>query len=362
MKAIHIKLFLAIALFSNYYFAQDIHFSQYSETPSSINPALVGVSFDTRATFNFKNQYTLDGLGSQYQTFGLSFEQTIKHKKFKDNYFAVSANIYKDGSGRMGDAADILLQSRISTINSNLGITYLQKINNTMKISGGLQSGVFYRQIDLTGLKWGEQYNGNAYDASLNSGEVNRPRSEITSFDIGGGINLNYLQSDKFLSAKNAAKFDVGISAYHFKLGQSSFISSTEKLDTKVCAYFNGDFNIPNSRNAIMPSFLYMRQGANSEFIVGALFKFILSDPSTYTANKKPLALSIGGFYRYNDAILPSVLFQLDKYAIGISYDFNISSLTPATNLRGGLEFMLRYNIFPNYGVNLGRTDAKPSY
>ena len=33
--------------------AQDVHFSQYSETPSSINPALIGVKYETRATLNY---------------------------------------------------------------------------------------------------------------------------------------------------------------------------------------------------------------------------------------------------------------------------------------------------------------------
>jgi hypothetical protein len=164
------------------------------------------------------------------------------------------------------------------------------------------------------------------------------------------------------MSAKNAAKFDVGISAYHYSLGRSSFIVSSEKLLTRACAYFNGDFSIPGSINAIMPSFLYMRQGTNSEFVAGALFKFIIGDPSTYTALKKPRALAIGGYYRYKDAIIPSFLLQYNKYAVGISYDINVSALTPASNRIGGLEVMLRYNVLPGYGVNLGRTDTKPSY
>jgi hypothetical protein len=179
---------------------------------------------------------------------------------------------------------------------------------------------------------------------------------------MGGGMNLNYVQGDKFLSANTTAKFDAGFSAYHYRIGRSSFITSSEKLQTRVCAYFNGDFSIPNSKNAIMPSFLFMRQGPSMEFIAGALFKFILGDPSTYTPNKKPFALSLGGYYRYNDAIVPSLLFQYDKYAVGLSYDLNISALTPASSRKGGLEVMLRYNLFPGYGVNMGRTDARPSY
>ncbi len=347
-RIIHVSVALVLIGLKGY--SQDIHFSQYAETPTSINPALAGVTYNTRVIANYKSQWAT--VANKYLTYGFSFEQAIKHKKLKGNYFAVSAFIFRDVAG----------DAKVSTLNPNLGFSYIQKINKRMKLSGGAQSGIFYRTIDVNGLRWGEQYNGYAYDASLPTGEPVVPRSSITSFDLGGGVNLNYIQSDKFLSAKNAAKFDVGVSAYHYGVGRSSFFTTTEKLKTRMCAYFNGDFNIPNSINAIMPSFLYMRQGTNNQFIVGALFKFILGNPSTYTSNKKPTALSIGSYYRYRDAIIPSLLFQYDKYAFGISYDINISPLTPASKRNGGLELMLRYNLFPGYGVNLGRSDTKPSY
>jgi type IX secretion system PorP/SprF family membrane protein len=330
--------------------AQDIHFSQYAETPSIINPALAGVTYNTRVIANYRTQWS--SVGTQYQTVGLSFDQTIKFRKLRNNYFAVAVNVFQDQAG----------DAKLTTLNPNLGLSYHQKINRQMKLSAGFQSGLFYRTIDVSKLKWGEQYNGVSYDASLPTGEPNIPRGSITSFDVGGGINLNYVRSDKFLSAKNAIRFDAGLSAYHFNVGKSSFINPDENLNTRVCAYFNGDFNIPGTRNAIMPSVLYMYQNPSQEFILGAMFKFIIGDPSTYTANKKPFALSVGGYYRYNDAIIPSLLVQMDKYALGISYDINISSLTPATNRNGGFEVMLRYNLYPGYGINMGRSDAKPSY
>jgi type IX secretion system PorP/SprF family membrane protein len=330
--------------------AQDIHFSQYAETPSIINPALAGVTYNTRVIANFKDQWT--SVANRYRTIGLSFEQTIKHKKLKNNYFAIAANVFRDEAG----------DAHLTTLNPNLGVSYLQKINKQMKFSGGLQSGFFYRTIDVSNLRWGEQYDGYNYNASMPTGEPNTPRSSITAFDLGGGINLNYVQSDKFLSAKSAARFDVGVSAYHYGIGKNSFIVTSERLQTRICAYFNSEFAIPNSINAIMPSLLYMRQGPSSELIAGALFKIIIGDNSTYTSIKKPRSFAVGGYYRWRDAIVPSLLFQYNRYALGIAYDINISPLTPASNRRGGLEVMLRYNVVPGYGVNLGRRDTKASY
>lgn len=342
--------FLAFLLVSQASKAQDIHFSQYTETPSSINPALAGVHYNTRVTANFRTQW--GSVATSYQTIGLSFEQTIKAKKIKGSYFAFALNIFRDAAG----------DAKLNTLNPNLGISYIQKINKQMKVSGGLQGGLFYRTIDVNNLRWDKQYNGYEYNSSLPNGEPTTARGSITSYDLGGGVNFNYAQSEKFFSSKDGNKFDFGASAYHYSIPANSFIVTTEKLYTRICAYANGDFNIPNSKNAIMPSFLYMRQGPSSQFIVGALFKFILVDQSTYTNLKKPAAISIGSQYRYKDAIVPMLLVQYDKYAFGASYDINVSSLTPASKRNGGLEIMLRYNVSAGYGRNLGRGDAKASY
>ena len=344
-----LKSVIALAFFGQSVYAQDVHFSQYAETPSIINPALAGVRYNTSISANYKDQW--GSVARRYQTFGLSFEQTIKFRKLKGSYFAVAVNIFRDAAG----------DAKLNTLNPNIGVSYSQKINRSMKVSGGLQGGFFYRTIDVDNLRWGKQYNGSAYDPNLPSGE-NTPRSSITSYDLGGGINLNYSQSDKFISSRNAAKFNIGAAAYHYGIGRNSFFTTEEKLQTRICAYFNGDFNIPGTKNALMPSFLYMRQGPSEEVIAGVLFKFIIADPSTYTGVKKPVALAVGGHYRFKDAIIPAILIQYDKYAFGVSYDINVSSLTPASNKYGGLEIMLRYNIFPGYGRNLGRSDTKPSY
>lgn len=331
-------------------FGQDIHFSQFAETPSIINPALAGVTYNTRVIANFKDQWS--AVATRYRTIGISFEQTIKHKKLADNYFAVAANIFRDEAG----------DAHLMTLNPNIGVAYLQKIDKQMMLSGGLQTGFFYRTIDFSNLQFPEQFDGYNYNPLLPTGEPATPRSSIYAFDLGGGVNLNYVKRDQFLSAKNAARFDAGISAYHYGVGRSSFIITSEKLKTRLCAYFNSEFNIPNSINSIMPSILYMRQGPSSELITGVMLKFNMGDQSTYTSLRKPRSLAIGGYYRFGDAIIPSLLFQHNKYAVGIAYDFNISSLTPASNRRGGLELMLRYNVVPGYGVNLGRKDTRPSY
>lgn len=340
----------SLLLFSAKLLAQDIHFSQYAETPTAINPALAGVTYNSRAIASYKTQWS--SLGNQFLTYGLTFEQTIRFKKLKNNYFAVVGNIFRD---KAGDA-------KLSTLNPNLGFNYIQRIDKRMKLSGSMQTGFYYQTIDINNLRFDAQYDGYSYNPNFSNGEINTPRSSITSFNVGTGVNLNYVMSDRFISARTAFRFDAGIAAYHFGMGRTSFIVSSERRLTKLCGYFSGEFSIPGSINSLLPSLLITRQGTNTELIAGALFKFNIGDPSTYTSLKKNRAVSIGGQYRYKDAIIPCVLIQYNTYAIGLSYDVNISPLTPATNKRGGIEVTLRVNMAPGYGVNLGRADTKPSY
>jgi type IX secretion system PorP/SprF family membrane protein len=331
--------------------AQDRHFSQYNEMSCVLNPALAGVVYDTRVIGSYRTQW--GKVSAAYQDYGIAFEQAIKNRKLmKGLYFAVSASLFRDIAG----------DSKLSTLNPNLGFTGIVKLNKQMKFSVGGQGGFIYKTIDITNLKWDRQFNGYEFEAERPSGEGNVPRSSIYSYDAGLGVNFNYSQSEKFISSRDGNKANVGLAYYHFGLVNNSFFSSDEQLYDRVIFHAGGDINIPRSKNAIMPNLVIAKQGRNSEVLMGALFKFILSDQSIRTNIRKPSAFSIGAQYRYRDAIIPTVLWQYDKYAIGISYDINVSALTPASKRNGGLEVMLRYNTSPGYGKSLGKTMTKASY
>ncbi len=349
MKTKYILNTIFALLILNQLNAQDAHFSQYNEMTSNLNPALAGAIYDTRLTAGYRTQW--GGIGKAYKTFGIAFEQAIKVKKLKGNHFVVSGNIYKDVAG----------DAKLGTLNPNLGLSYIQKISKTTKFSAGIQGGFIYKTIDVTNLRWDRQFNGYEYNENLPSYEET-PRSAITTYDMGGGFNFSYAQSEKFISAKDGNKFNGGASVYHFAIPKNSFFTSSEKLAYRYCVYASADINIPNSKNAIMPSVIYMAQGPSNEILIGALFKFILADQSIHTSIKKPSAFSVGVQYRYKDAIIPVALWQYDKYAIGLSYDINVSALTPASKRYGGIEVVLRYNTSPGYGKKLGRVDTRASY
>ncbi len=346
-----IKSLIGFVLLCGGALAQDIHFSQYAEIQSSINPALAGTIYNTRAMATFKSQW--GSVAKSYQTIGFSFEQSIG-KKLRKYSFTSIFNIFRDQAG----------DAKMRMLNPNLGMCVGIKLDKTSKLSAGFQTGFIYRTIDINALRWENQWDESqlAYNPELSSGEAVNPRSAITGYDGVIGLNYSYAASEKFISARDGNKFNAGFCMQHFGLPRNSFIINSEKLSTRLNFHMNADINIPNSKNAIMGNVLYMRQATNSEITAGALFKFILQDQSTYTGLKKPMALAAGFQYRYKDAVIPCALFLYDKYAFGLSYDVNVSALTPASRRMGGIEVMLRYNVSPGYGKNLGRTDTKASY
>ena len=54
--------------------------------------------------------------------------------------------------------------------------------------------------------------------------------------------------------------------------------------------------------------------------------------------------LSAGAFYRLNDAVIPVVKLDYYNWALGFTYDVNISQLAAASSLRGGFEVTLSYS------------------
>jgi len=95
----------------------------------------------------------------------------------------------------------------------------------------------------------------------------------------------------------------------------------------------------------VLPGMYFQRQGTSMEIYYGAYYKYKLSEGSTATGFTKPMALSLGLFNRFRDAMVTKIMFEYDQYAAGFAYDVNISSLNTVSNAKGGFELFLRFNM-----------------
>lgn len=329
--------------------AQDIHFSQYNETPVVINPALSSTAYDTRVIANYRNQWA--SVASPYQTYGISVEKAIHHLKLRKNYFGVALTVYSDKAGDAG----------LGTTVAQLSLNYVIKVSQFSKLSVGLGGGINYRSLNPSKLRWESQYDGYQYNATTPSGEV-LPMTTFVQPDFSGGVDWHYGKSERYISAQDGAKADIGFSAFHYNSPSYSYVSSNEREYMKFVGHANFDIGIKSAGIALVPSVIYMKQGPAQEINAGFMFKYILQDQSVYTREKKASAISLGAYYRVKDAVIPTMLFQYDKYALGVSYDFNLSQLSPASKAKGGLEISLRFNTSPGYGKALGGSFNRPTY
>ena len=78
--------------------AQDVHFSQFGQTPQLINPGATGV-FDgnVRGILNYRTQW--GAFGNPYTTYAASVDMPIAKGNGQNAYFGLGANFYKDIAG-----------------------------------------------------------------------------------------------------------------------------------------------------------------------------------------------------------------------------------------------------------------------
>ena len=326
-------LVILILLFQHKLKAQDYHFSQYNETPLLINPAQTALHNDIRIIMNYRNQWS--SVTSPFVTYAVSSEFAINHKRWSTNYLGLGVQVLSDkaGAGKVGKNLALL------------SLNGILKVAENNKLSLGLIGGFGQRTVNTSNLQWGSQYDATNYsfNSSIASGETSTANSFFYP-DLGAGIAWDYGKGDRYISANDGIKATVGIAAYHFGIPNYSYVANTtEKLNTKFVGHGNLSIGVANTNMLIVPEFIYVRQGVLQEINVGSMLKFITQENSKYTLMKKASAYSLGAYYRVGDAVIFTVKYEYSNYAIGISYDVNLSKLSPASKSYGGFEISLRF-------------------
>ncbi len=344
-----VSILCLVALKTN---AQDMHFSQYGEAPLTLNPALCSVAYDVRVLTNYKNQWA--SVASPFKSYGFSAEVGIKYRKHGNAYISSGLSAYRDIAG----------DAQLGTTHVNGVLGAVVKAGLYSKVSGALSAGITMKSVNANVFQWENQYDGYMYVASAPSGEKFMPGNSNYA-DFGLGFNWNYSKSEQYISASNGIRFDVGFAAYHFNQPKHSYIHvKNERRLMKLNFYGNANIGLKGSNLCLLPGLMVSMQGPSKEIIPSFLLKYIIQEQSVHTYLVKPCAISGGLHYRYKDAIVPAVLFEYSMYAIGVSYDVNLSSLKTASQYKGGMEICLKFNWNPGYGRMLGGSYLKstPQY
>jgi len=326
----HIKQFmvLLLLLITATTKGQDIHFSQFFETPLLRNPSLAGIfKGDIRAQMVYRTQW--NNITDAYRTgsFNIEFKKPIGKG---DDFLTIGAQVMYDKAGTIALTSTHILpvlnyQKSLST-------------DKNMYLSLGFMGGLVQRRIDQSKMTTNSQYNGIAYDPSLNNGE-SFSKTSYSYLDASVGMSFN-----SQLGENENNNFYAGLAYHHFN--KSNKISFYGNINLEMQPKWVGSLGI--RMNVSEESYCtlygdYSKQGTYAETVAGLIYSYRLGDPED-----PRYVLHLGSMVRLKDALIPVLKIDIGKMAVSASYDANISQLRNASYGRGGFELSLGYQNFNN--------------
>lgn len=320
MKKIYIiivSIFLVKALS-----AQDLHFSQFFNSPLNINPAVTGVyQEDKRFISNLRSQWF--SVPVPYTTFSMAYDQKLLNDgRLGNNILGAGIIVNYDQAG----------DANMQNIQLGGSVAYTRQLSKMHFLSGGFRLLVAQRRFDVTKLTFDNQFLDGTFIPTANTGE-DFTNFNYTYIDIGTGINWLFQISKRM-------NFNLGIAGMHLNQPKATFFDNNDlKQSVRWNLQVSGVIQLA-SKIDLMPSAIFSMQGTQQERIFGTAIRYHLSQRFA-----KEKAIKIGTWYRMNDAIITGFGLSYPTWSAMVSYDFNTSNFSNATNGVGGVEFSFQYKI-----------------
>jgi type IX secretion system PorP/SprF family membrane protein len=305
---------------------QDIHFSQFMETPLLRNPALSGIfTGDLRVQAVYRNQWNT--IAAPYQTSTLNAEYKLPIGR-GDDYLTIGGWILYDKAGTAALSATHVMP----VINYHKSLSEERNIY----LSAGFSGGIVQRRVDRNKMTTNNQWSGTGFDPNLGNGETFAD-GNFLYFDGSAGLSLN-MQIGQNVNNN----VYVGFAYHHFNpSAKVSFYNAPDvTIQPKIVLSGGLRMEIDESSFFTLQGDL-SKQGPYSEYIGGGLYSYRLGDVDYSTT-----VFSIGAFLRWRSAIIPMIKVDLMPFTFGLSYDMNISSLKSGSQYTGGFELSLSYQKF----------------
>lgn len=302
-------------------FAQDPHFSQFSSSPLTLNPAFTGKFFGTyRVAGNYRNQWP--SINNAFTTATASIDFHIMQNKIAANdTWGLGFVGYNDNSA---NGAVKFSYASIST-------AYHKGLDEDgmHQLGAGFQVTYANMLINTSELKFEDQLTSSGF-TGITSELFNTSILKSNYVDVNAGFLYNGSTSER-------NNFYFGISMYHINRPKQAFTGAQYVLNPRTTFHGGGYFPLgPNS--TLHVSAMQMFQGGASETILGGAIQLV-ANPEV----EKPASLYFGSWVRLNDAIIPYLGLEFNDMRIGISYDYNSSELKTASQNKGGIEISLIY-------------------
>lgn len=318
--------------------AQDIHFTQYNMSPMTLNPALIGKYEGTvRLGGIFRGQWaSVIGNANQYKTPSAYVDAPIIRGFRKRDWVGVGLMVLADEAGTLSLKHNI----------GKLGASYHFALDKKGKayISLGANYGSESRRLDPEKAAFTDGFDKPSQSQSLDYSRLATDARTYTDVDAGIMISA---QLNKTMD------FQLGFTMMNLTspsftlLGASSGTpgnpnpppTSTGNTEDPGRAVVHGTFNAKlNDRFTVSPTFLFQTMSGADEIILQGMAGYLFNP-------ERDITLRFGTGYRMRDAVQVLAGAQIKNLQIGAAYDINTSSLSAASNNRGGFELAASYII-----------------
>lgn len=311
------KLGLAASmLFSQPVAGQDLHFSQFYETPMLRNPSLAGIfTGDIRVLGVYRDQW--NSVTNAYKTASLSGEYKMPVGK-GDDFLTAGLQFLYDQAGTASWKTTHILPA----------LNYHKSLNENVNryLSVGFMAGVVQQQIDRSKVTTNSTFNGGGDGENFTNGH--------SYFDAAAGVSFN-----SQLNSNPDNNFFVGVGYHHFNRPNNSFYNNQNvEVKPKLVGSAGVKFSVTEASYLTLQGD-YTTQGNNQEIIAGALYGFKLGED----LEKPKYSIHAGAFLRLNDAFIPVIKLDYRPFSVSFSYDVNVSKLKTSSMGRGGFELAISF-------------------
>jgi type IX secretion system PorP/SprF family membrane protein len=298
--------------------AQDIHFSQFTNAPSNLNPALTG-DFEGDYRFIGIHRNQCNAVTRPYSTFGVSADAN----SFRDIApLGIGASFYHDIAG---DSRYRTLQAAVSG-----SWEFHLSSDSSHRLIAGIRPRFEQKRISYERLQFDKQYNGVRYDPSRSSGEdFARDQRAYMETDLG----IRYRKV-----AGKRKRYGGGVALYNLFATEQSFYDNPAVQRDRRMTFFAQAEHPLSEEVVLQPSTYLGLQGSYHELIMGSEAEYVLHESLL-----RYRSVFAGLFYRTRDAGYVMAGMHYDEWRVALSYDINVSDLQPASRGRGGFEISVRY-------------------
>ena len=326
MRLFRIAVFCSVCLFSFMHkgYTQDLHFSQFFNSPLTTNPANTGFipQSDYRLGVQYRSQWT--SIPVPFKTMSIFGDAQVFRDRFETGWVGLGGVILRDVAG----------SGNLTSTKIYGSAAYHQMLGNTGLLSAGFNVGIANKRIDVTKFTFDNQWNGKFFDISAPSGEAFNSNS-ISYMDVQLGLNYAYFPTDDIY-------LHAGFSVHHVNRPKETFFVESSSYDNRVApryiAFADGVIKL-NDQWIISPGAYFSTQAKATELTLGLHANYNLTGDGEQQL--------IGGvYYRSGDAFIPMVGYQWKNIRFMFSYDATTSALKNYNNMYGATEFALQYSGF----------------